>query len=407
MAQVVIYALATGAQVAVNETPGYLWTPATLAQIYFCVADNEIVLCYPGMQPQIVVYAPATASFAFGPFTFRTITNQSQQPFYRAGNFGATTTYSAVSGAVTLTCSQPYFAASQVGLVLSILGQQVTITGVSSPTVAQAQVAGRLPDALAVTVASGAVFAASQIVEDSGAAFKMEVSSVAGNVVTGVLTSAIIYAATLPANDILESPLGASTISGTPQVLGSGTTLQWQEPFMGAGIGWPMACAYDKARLIFFDFPQKPGAILWSAISAYDTFWIDSGAATLQPDAGTNPQDAILEFLPSGPRVRHVVGSGDEFVFTDRGIFYVPLSANAPLKPGGVEFRRFSSDGVAPIVPIESNNAIVYINAGGKRATVIQRTGGYTTPYATMALPAMASRITAKASWPTLSLGSR
>lgn len=381
---IAIYALASAAPVAQN-LGAYPWAAATVGQIAMTVCDNQIVICFPGMQPQLAVYAPATATWTFQPFTFRTIASQSQQPFYRSGNLGATIAWSGVTGSVTLTCSQPYFSASQIGNVISLLGQQVTITGVSDAEHATAQVADRLPDTLVLAVADCTPFAIGQLAELLSGAYKIEIIAVSAasgaGTVTGTLTSAITSTHGWGSGDVLVSPIGQSSVT-RQDVSSNGGTEQWNEQFMGAALGWPQSCSFDRSRLIFNDFPQKPGAILWSAIGEYDVFWIDPGAATLQSEAGAAADSAILDFMPEGPRVRWIVGWGDEFVFTDKGIFLIPIqAAGNPLQPGSVEFRQFSNDGVAGIRPVKTQDAIVYVNAGGKRASVVIRTGSYTNPY--------------------------
>jgi hypothetical protein len=149
--------------------------------------------------------------------------------------------------------------------------------------------------------------------------------------------------------------------------------------------GWPQGCAYDNERIIFYDFPQMPEAVLWGSLYGPNFFWVDATASSSDPTAGADAGSAILEFLaPSGrarPRVRHVVGWGDEFVFTDSGIFYVPVSGSNPLKPGSVEFREITRDGCSGIRPVQSSDCIIYMSVTLNRVSALIRTLGYSTPY--------------------------
>lgn len=397
--RITIYDLASATIVARQAAAVYLWNLLTVEQIYMCVCDFQIVVCFPGMRPQLAIREPTTAIWTFGQFAFRTITSQTQQPFYRSSALGATMTYDANVGPCLLTCSAPYFTQAMVGNYISILGQQVQITAVLGPLKARGTILNQLPDFIILATSQKPPFQVGQvaaIVSPGGQQqLTMEIDLVedyfappapgqsfpsrAG--ISGVLTSAVINSYRFSVGDLLVSEMGSAPITGT-LTGSSGLTVQWQEQFMGDSLGWPQACAYDRGRLIFFDFPQKPEAILWSAVGAYDVFWIDSSAAKLQTAAGASPNSAILEFIPDSPRVRHVIGWGDAFVFTDKGIYEIPISAAGnPLQPGSVEFRQFSNDGVAPVVPIKTLDSIVYINAGAKRASVVIRTGSYTNPY--------------------------
>ena len=396
--QITIYDLGSAAIVAQQSSNTYLWSLLTVDQIYFCVCDFQIVVCFPGMRPQLCIRTPSTGAWTFGQFAFRTITSQSQQPFVRSTVLGATMTYdNNAAGPVNLMCSAPYFTPNMVGRYLSILGQQVQITGVSSPTTAKGTILNRLPDFVVLAVDKLAPFQAGQIAQVTGQAGSLTIEidevdafnspTVDGQYtptraqIFGVVTSSVVNSYPFTYGDVLVTEMGSANINGT-LTFSSGFTVQWLEQFMGDGIGWPMACAYDRGRLIFFDFPQKPEAILWSAIGAYDVFWVDSAAANLQAAAGASPTSAIFEYIPGGPRVRHVIGWGDELVFTDKGLYEIPISASGnPLQPGSVEFRQFSNDGVSPVVPIKTIDSIVYINAGGKRASLVIRTGAYSNIY--------------------------
>ncbi|SDQ99892.1 hypothetical protein SAMN05519103_00356 [Rhizobiales bacterium GAS113] len=384
-----------GNVVATNASGAYLWTAQTISQIQWCQAEQQIVVCYPTMQPQLLTWNPNTRAWSFSAFAFKGNGAQTFAPFFNFRKDGSTMAYSATSGSVGLTCSVPFFTNSMIGNTLSIGGQQCVITVVFSATQAAATVNYLLPAAITVSVYDTTPFQVGQIVSARVQNIKFEVTAVGFGGVTGVLISSVPFNSTWQQSpggvkDTLVSPYGSSDFSAAPiQALLPQPTTQWQEQFMSSVRGWPASCFFDRGRLGFCDFPQKPEAILWSAIAAYTTFWIDSAAAATNPEAGAAADSAILEGIPgqpgqSTPRVRHVVGWGDEFAFTDRGIFQIPISSSGnPLKPGSVEFRPISNDGVAPIRPVQSQDVIVYMNAGLTRCCVIRATGAYTRPYIT------------------------
>ena len=304
------------------SSPDCLWTADTLDQISWCVALFDIVICYPGMQPQIMRWSPADQTWTFLPYSFRVINSQVQEPFYRFSVPGARMTYSGFTGNVTLTCDRPYFRPGMIGMRLSIVGQQVTITNVIDSQNAQVQVAYRLPDCVVIAVLDTRPFEDGMIVELRDQNLKFEFHDfwqtpyaiggtyfVVLNMARGVMLSDLVcdfnqftYDSTNP--DVLISPIGSAQVYGYPFAFGAGQpTVEWTEEFMCPYRGWPSRCAYTEGRLAFFGFPQMQEAILWSAVGADDVCWVDPVAATNQPEAGANPDSAILEFEASRPKI--------------------------------------------------------------------------------------------------------
>lgn len=371
----------TGTVIATNTSASYLWTDATIGQVSWCVAENNIVICYPGMQPQMAIWNGS--AFTFQAYTFKTGLGVTMMPFFRFSVPGAALFYDvpAVGAGVTLGCDEDYFTNAMIGSTLSILGQQCTITAVAGPRSATVTVSTRLPDVMACVVASIAPFTVGQVAQFVDQNFKMEIRAIdpTTNTIAGTLLSAITMTVTSGV-DTLVGPLGSSATSAL-NTISSGSTIQWQEEFMGPLRGWPASCFYDNNRLGFCDFPQRPDAILWSAVSDYQNCWVDSLAAGLQPAAGAEANSAMLEFISARPHVKYVAGWGDEFVFTDLGVYQIPISATNPLKPGSVQFIPVGDGGCASIRPALARDAILFVNAGLTRVSALLRTGSLTTPY--------------------------
>lgn len=399
----------------IYSSPGYIWTASTLNLISWCVAQFDIVVCYPGMQPQIARWSPPNQNWTFLPYSFRVIDSQVQEPFYRFSAPGATMTYFAQTGTTQLQCSVPYFTPSMVGMNLSIVGQQVTIQGVSDPQNATVTIAYYLPDIAIMAVSDGRPFQVGMVVEGLTNNIKMELNQVepghtsiievgpgtpglvGSTTIIGVMLSNLVCdlaqflygtgyydsSGVYHPPDLLVSPIGSSQWIEPPSAIRTnGKTVEWTEEFMCPYRGWPSRCSYTSGRLCFYGFPQMQEAILWSAVGANDVCWVDAVAAANQPEAGTEPDSAILEFEASRPAIVSVLDWGDIFVFTDRGIFEIPVaSSGQPLSPGNVVFRRFSNDGVSIITPVSTQDCIVYINAGLNRCSVVRATGSYTRPY--------------------------
>jgi hypothetical protein len=384
-----------------GQTSGgpYPWTNATVGLINWTIAPDRIVICFPGMRPQVINWDFSTNTFSFAPFSFRVVNNQVRQPFMRTAILGATMGYSGVNSLtsdVGLNCSVPYFTNAMIGHSISIAGQQAVITGVGSETpvttcAAAAPAALRNANYYNLKPSRDwngnaySVYPQHSLVEAANSKALMEVTAIPSN--TQIV--AVHFSPSVVNNDdYLVSEFGAAQITnggfaGLPQPV-----VTWAHEFMGDLFGWPQACFYDHGRLGFCDFPQRPEAILWSAIGIYDMFWVDSTAAIANPTAGASAAAAILEFVDGKPHVRNVVGwNGDEFVFTDRGIYVIPIAAAGnPLKPGSVEFRFTSDAAASSIKPALTRDALVFTSASNSRVSAMIRTGNFTTPYVEMDL---------------------
>lgn len=382
-----------GVPAASLTSASYIWTNATVRNIVYAVAQNEVVVCFPGMRPQILRWSPDPAGWTFEPFSFNSSANQVYEPFFRLNALGASMTPSALSGSIVMTCSRDYFLPTMVGRILSYVGQQVRVRQILTPQTAICSVAYRLPQTITIPVDQCNVFQPGQIARAAGENITIEVASTtvasgAGSV-TGTLLSTISAMTAWDGmdgaiRDTLTTPLGTARFTGAPSVASTpAPSLQWQEEFMSDLTGWPASCFYDRGRLGFCDFPQMTGAIVWSALSGARDFWVDTVAAALQPEAGVSADAAIFDIIPNSPVVKFVAPfHGDQFAFTDRGIFYIPIQASSnPLKPGSVEFRQIANDGCADIPPIPTQDAIVFVNAGKTRCSAIRATGSYTLPY--------------------------
>lgn len=384
----------TQALVATNTSAAYIWTNDDLDLISWTQAGFDIVICFPGMQPQIARYDRNSASWSFLAFTFRFTSNTSREPFYRAKALGATMEASARTGSITLTCSIEYFDASMIGTYISILGQQVQITAVTNETVATGLVLDKLPALISWQISNTSVqpFEIGDLVTGAIYGRTAEVIETSATAVIGWLTDSInFYGVTALTDERLVS--ARAQASAVQAADASATwaghvvkTVQWQAQFMGDGPGWPARCDYAQGRLVFLDFPQAPEAILFSTIGQYDQFWVDSSAIANSQSAGATPSAAILEFLPAKrgkARARHCVDVGDLLIFTDKGTWQVPVATDNPLKPGSVQFIDINADAVSDIRPVAAQDVVFYVNAGLTRVSLIRATGASSRSFTT------------------------
>lgn len=378
-----------GNQIASVSDPNILiWDTLSVNKINWAQAQDNIYICFPKMRPYMCVWDRQKRVWTFYQFSFDQGAGVVKMPFYRRAVLGAAMSFDGLTGDVNLTCSQPYFDASLVGETISVLGQQVTVKSVTAPNNAVVTVTYRLPDSIAVAVDNTAPFLPGQIVQFAGSGVKFEVGSVdsTNNTVVGVLTSNLIFeTAAFQQNDQLVSPLGASAQTNMPGKADPGSpTIQWQEQFFSSSQGYPESVSYDRGRLIFTGFPQATNAILWSQIGSPNSFWIDTVAASSQPGAGGNADSAIFELVSGSQDIFYVEGwQQGQFVFTRRGVYYIPASQQYPIQPGNITFERISDDGISQIRPVTINDAMLFINSEGNRIAAVRPTGSYTRPFLT------------------------
>lgn len=366
--------------IAQNTSANYLWVAGTVDQISTTLAGTDVVICFPEMRPQVASYNKDTDAWSFGQFTFQTHNSQLMCPFVRIGVPGASMSASGVTGSITLTCSQNYFTNAMTGRVLSILGRQVVLDTYSSATSMTANVTYQLSDRVQFgAVEKTTTFQAGMIAETMISKVKVEVGNInaGSNYVEGTMMSALEFSYLTPGyNDTLVSEDGSSKMTGVTVVNSTAQpVIQWAEEFMSAERGWPAKCFFTNNRLGFCDFPQQPNAILLSAIGSYATFWVDPGASAYNQAAGAAPSSAILEYAPKNARVKHVVDFGDLIVFTDQGVYSVPVSTSNPLKPGSIEFRAINADKVSSVPPVIGQDTVLYTNEGGNRVSAIVAVG--------------------------------
>ena len=367
-----------------------IWTTPDLDRINWTQAQDIVFICFPRMRPYQCVWDRSTRQWSFYQFAFDEGSGAIKMPFYRRAVLGAVMSYNATSGVVTLTCSKPYFTADMVGSTLSIVGQQVVLTGFTSSQKMVAKINYRLPESIGVAVENTDPFLPGMIVQFADEGIKFEVGTVnaTDKTLTGILTSTLSFdplafpekSTTKP---VLVSPLGSSTVTNTPAKADPGSpTVQWQEEFFSANQGYPESVSYDRGRLIFTAFPQATNAILWSQIGSPNSFWIDSIASISQPGAGAEARSAIFELVSGSPDIFFLLGwQQGQFTFTRRGVYFTPINQQYPMQPGNVTFEKISDDGIAQVRPTTIQDAILFINAGKNRIGAVRPTGSYTRPF--------------------------
>lgn len=358
---------AAGALVATLTAP---WLAADIESLVIEAMDNEIFVAWSGRTRVITVQA-GTLNWSIASFSFKTgIDGQIRAPFYRFPmTVNITMRPTALTGSVTVYFSAAVLDPLHVGVVFRYAGRQLRITSVVNSKRAVAQVLEDLPSTYEITVADVTGFSIGQTVETDTTNYKGEI--VAINSVTKKITTVTLERLIAPVSaETLIGPSANSKISGAPVVVDPGAAVQWDEQFISNYRGWPRSVSKDRQRLIFTNFKQWKSAIAWSATGDNRDFLI-----------GGEPDDAMLEYITVECQVFHVVGGYDEFVVTDRGVFYVPISVGTPLQPGSVEFRPIFSSEIANIRPIEVTEGLIFVDKSQSGIYAISATGQTARPY--------------------------
>ncbi|HEV2159567.1 hypothetical protein [Bradyrhizobium sp.] len=235
-------------------------------------------------------------------------------------------------------------------------------------------ITGILNTVLIIALSPGPAFAAAEVIGGSPG-WSANITSVSPTTLGVQLLASSGNTRFFATPDNVVGPSGAGNISavsvGVPQSIGV-----WDEEVMNDYRGFPASVFVDQFRLGFCNFPAVPGGILWSAINSPTDVYANDASS---------PDNSIFEIAPDKTQVYYVVPGpeGSEFVFCDRAIYYIPISASNPLKPGSVAFQTLSADGSAQVQPRLAQEAILYANAGQNSMMAIIATGAYLRPFNT------------------------
>jgi len=355
------------------------WQASQLPELHWAASDRQVFVTHKSFAPQVLTLNPAAGTWSRANLDFADkLDGGIRAPFYRFDNFGVTLRPSARTGTITLTASDnaPVFRSSHIGMLFEWGGRQVVILSVQAPWRATASVLEELPPTYHVTLGSGEAggFRVGEIVEGADSGTVGEVVLVTDSLDRITVLTTNNFRGFDDAEDIV-SPSSRGTVVSSVENVPTGPSVQWREQFLSGDRGYPQAVAIAHQRLIFTDFPQRPDAVLMSAIGLPDDFEI-----------GADADDAILEFVPLNCRVLHAVPEHDLIFLTDAGPFYVPVSASNPLAPGSVSFKRIGTDGASHHRPVGFASGVLYPSIDGRRLMAIVPTGQTAQPYIVQSL---------------------
>lgn len=348
------------------------WT--TIDGLVWEFYDNQVFVCGPNLHPQVIEVDKVTRAWSIRDYAFELgLSGKVYAPFYRFVAKGATMRPSDVKGNVTVTFSAAVLLPGHVGTVFRYAGKQLRITGVTSPTAGTATVIEKLNPTMKFVLQSdveigGFTVGETASTSESGIVGEIVAIDVGLKAVTIVITNRYRF---LTDQDRLVGPSADAAINvGSTTIVSPGATTQWDEIFMSDVRGWPQSVSTDTQRLIFCDFPQFKRAIVWSAT-----------AGPFNCLVAADSTGAIFEYLEADVRVYHVIGGYDEFAITDAGAFYIPISADNPLAPGSVEFRRIYAGELSQVRPVQVTEGVLFVDAARTGVYAITATGQVARPY--------------------------
>lgn len=364
--QVVFRSANLGTVVTFSPLP--LITLANLSEIRWVESGGSIIMGHQSFRPLVFAYNRVSSNWSSSSFSFSTDPNGAvRQPYY---NFllgaGISLTPSARTGSITLTATGPIFNVGHIGTIFRYAGRQMVITGLSNSSVAFATVIETLPPTFVVDMDNVAGLQVGDVIEGVNSGAKGQVIAVS------VLQVTVLVDKNWSGFEVGESVAGPRSkmkVNGNTAG-GVVATTQWDEALMSDYRGWPGCISKDAQRIILANFPIVGAAVAYSSTGTLNDFLV-----------GADKEDAIVEFVPENCQVLDVVGGQDEFVITDAGAFYVPVSTSNPLIPGSIDFRRISDDAAANVRPRATTEGVVFVNASRTRVLAIIGTGQTARPY--------------------------
>ncbi|WP_420104564.1 hypothetical protein [Bosea sp. (in: a-proteobacteria)] len=347
---------------------GLPWTADMLPQLRWVESGGTVIFAHQRMRPQVFSYDRLANSWSASQFAFSVDPNGStRQPFH---NFylgsGVTMQPSARAGSIAVVFSAPVLDLGHYGVVFTYAGRQIVITSVNSPTTATANVIEELPPTFDVAVDNVLGLSVGDVVEGVTSGARGQVVEIVGLVIRVLVEK---NWSGFTADELVAGP--RSKMKVTSQNPGATVpTTQWAEALISDFRGWPGCVSKDVQRIIFCKMAQAGAAIVWSSTGTLNDFRI-----------GAEKEDAIFEFVPENCLVLDVVGGADEFVFTDKGNYYVPVSVANPLIPGSIDFRLISDDPASDIRPRSTTDGLIFINSARSRVFAIVGTGQTARPY--------------------------
>jgi hypothetical protein len=308
---------------------------------------------------------------------------------------GETLTYTTLNGQLNIGDVVKGSITGATGIVISTAATQVLLFGQPGAYPSVASVGDTVTQA--ATTSTGLVTGTSYYFDGTIYAIWLTVAVSAGGFTTGGpvvgplgthtpadvtnLNTTAVTVQLIPVGDTVIQFAGTETVVGPSgnfamtghSIIGPQAVAVWDDEVMNTFRGYPSSVFFDQSRLGFTNFPAVPQGIAWSAIGLPNDLLV-----------GALADNAIFELAPDNSQVFYVIPGmeSSEFVFTDRAIYYIPITPTVPLEPGSIAFNKLSDYGCMPHVqPRRAEQSIIYIKAGGVQVGAVQAPGAYYRPY--------------------------
>ena len=336
----------------------------------FAQYGDVMWVCHPLFSPRLVTRTSLT-TFEVSTFSFDTRADNSKiyQPYYNFQAQGVTLDPSAATGTgITLTTSVNYWVAAHVGTTIRYHESEITITSVTSATVAVGDVVDTLKIRLAVlnplrTIEGSSTVEVTHIAHGfaGGETIVIEDAAAVGGINTGNLNG------TRTVGNIIDENTYTFTAGGTANAAEDGggyvkiethaPTTDWYEQAFSAVRGYPAAVCFHENRLVFGGTLAQPDTIWMSQIGKYFNF--DVG------DAEDTDSFDLTAATGQVNEIRYMISNRDLQVFTGSGELYIPTYLNQAITPTNAQIRKQTPYGTEFILPASIDGATIFVQHDG------------------------------------------
>ena len=336
----------------------------------FAQYGDVMWVCHPLFSPRLVTRTSLT-TFEVSTFSFDNRADNSKiyQPYYNFQAQGVTLDPSAATGTgITLTTSVNYWVAGHVGTTIRYHESEITITSVTSATVAVGNVVDTLKIRLAVlnplrTIEGSSTVEVTHIAHGfaGGETIVIEDAAAVGGINTGNLNG------TRTVGNIIDENTYTFTAGGTANAAEDGggyvkiethaPTTDWYEQAFSAVRGYPAAVCFHENRLVFGGTLAQPDTIWMSQIGKYFNF--DVG------DAEDTDSFDLTAATGQVNEIRYMISNRDLQVFTGSGELYIPTYLNQAITPTNAQIRKQTPYGTEFILPASIDGATIFVQHDG------------------------------------------
>lgn len=262
-----------------------------------------------------------------------------------------------------------YFTDDHVGTVLRYGGQEIDITAIDSPALAQGSVVDELKRRLSVlnplrTIDGSSTVEVTMLGHGfaGGESITIEDASAVGGINTGNLNGARTVGSIIDENTFTFTAGGSASSAedggGYVKIVSHAPTLDWDEQSWSAVRGYPAAIAFHENRLCFAGTLAEPDTVWMSKIGSFFNFDVGEAEDT----------DSINLVAATGDvnQIRYMVSNRDLQIFTASGELYVPTYLNQAITPTNAQIRKQTPYGSEYVQPASIDGATIFVQTGGR-----------------------------------------